>query len=284
VIERLKAGEIKMLVATDVAARGLDIDALELVVNYDVPEDAESYVHRIGRTARAGKAGKAITLACEKFVYGLYYIEKYLGDKIPVMPFDETLLLPDRSSGMRFSHERGGQGRGRDQRQGGRVSGGGTRAGARSGAHAGGPRRDHAPRPAEQRPAARTGPKPAPRPAEPRPRRDDPYALPQEERMRQYKEKYGAPDGAHSPGPQGSRGAPRPGAARPQSQGPHSQGGRPQQGQGSRPEPRSGAQRLPAVPQRVPAATRSAPPATKSVAKQGILGRIKSLFGGKKKE
>jgi len=103
------------------------------VVNYDVPEDAESYVHRIGRTARAGKAGKAITLACERFVYGLYAIEKYLGSKIPVMPFDESLLLADRSSGLRFSRDRGGEGRSRDSRQGARGFGSG-----RSGAYAGG--------------------------------------------------------------------------------------------------------------------------------------------------
>jgi ATP-dependent RNA helicase RhlB len=140
VIERLKAGEIKLLVATDVAARGLDIEALAVVINYDVPEDAESYVHRIGRTARAGKAGKAITLACEKFVYGLYYIEKYLGDKIPVMPFDEKLLLEDRSAGLRFSRDRGGEGRSRDSRQGARGygrSGGGSRVGVKGGATGG---------------------------------------------------------------------------------------------------------------------------------------------------
>ena len=133
VIERLKAGRIRLLVATDVAARGLDIEALQIVVNYDVPEDAESYVHRIGRTARAGKAGKAITLACEKFVYGLYAIEKYLGAKIPVMSFDESLLVEDRSAGLRFSRDRGGEGRSRDSRQGARGYGGG-----RSGAYAGG--------------------------------------------------------------------------------------------------------------------------------------------------
>src|SRR5208337_3082798 len=102
----------------DVAARGLDVEALELVVNYDVPEDAESYVHRIGRTARAGKSGKAITLACEKFVYGLYGIEKFLGAKIPVAPFDEALLLEDKSLGLRFSRDRGGEGRSRDSRRG----------------------------------------------------------------------------------------------------------------------------------------------------------------------
>ncbi|HUW40784.1 MAG TPA: DEAD/DEAH box helicase [Rectinemataceae bacterium] len=106
IIERLKAGKLAVLVATDVAARGLDVEGLDLVVNYDVPEEAESYVHRIGRTARAGKAGKAITLACEKFVYGLPAIEKFIGDKIPTMPFDESLLLTDKSSGMRFGHAR----------------------------------------------------------------------------------------------------------------------------------------------------------------------------------
>ncbi|MBR0063710.1 MAG: membrane protein insertion efficiency factor YidD, partial [Oscillospiraceae bacterium] len=65
------------LVATDVAARGLDIDDVDAVINYDIPEDYENYVHRIGRTARAGKTGKSITLADEEFVYGLEAIEKY---------------------------------------------------------------------------------------------------------------------------------------------------------------------------------------------------------------
>ena len=81
---RLKEGQIRYLVATDVAARGLHIDDLALVVNYDLPEDAENYVHRIGRTARAGKGGLAISLACEQFVYGLAAIEKYIDSKIPV--------------------------------------------------------------------------------------------------------------------------------------------------------------------------------------------------------
>jgi ATP-dependent RNA helicase RhlB len=106
IIERLKAGKLAILVATDVAARGLDVEGLDLVVNYDVPEEAESYVHRIGRTARAGKAGKAVMLACEKFVYGLPAIEKFIGNKIPIMAFDEGLLLTDKSAGMRFGHAR----------------------------------------------------------------------------------------------------------------------------------------------------------------------------------
>ena len=83
VIDDLKAGRIKTLVATDVAARGLDIENLSMVVNYDVPTEAENYVHRIGRTARAGKTGRAITLASEQDVYELPAIERYIGKKIP---------------------------------------------------------------------------------------------------------------------------------------------------------------------------------------------------------
>jgi ATP-dependent RNA helicase RhlB len=104
VINRMKRGELRFLVATDVAARGLQIDDLELVVNYDIPEDFESYVHRIGRTARAGKSGKAVTLACEQFVYGLEAIENYIQMKIPVVwPTEEALpLVEDKSASMRF--------------------------------------------------------------------------------------------------------------------------------------------------------------------------------------
>jgi ATP-dependent RNA helicase RhlB len=104
VIGRMKSGELRFLVATDVAARGLQIDDLELVVNYDIPEDYESYVHRIGRTARAGKSGKAVTLACEQFVYGLEAIEDYIQMKIPVIWPDETTLprVEDKSAKMRF--------------------------------------------------------------------------------------------------------------------------------------------------------------------------------------
>ena len=78
VIEGVKSGEIRFLVATDVAARGLHVDDLDLVINYDIPEDCENYVHRIGRTARAGKSGFAITLACERYVQGLEAIEEYI--------------------------------------------------------------------------------------------------------------------------------------------------------------------------------------------------------------
>ncbi len=84
VINDFKSGKINLLVATDVAARGLHVDDLELVVNYDLPGDCENYVHRIGRTARAGKSGKAVALACEDYIYNLEAIEKFIGMAIPV--------------------------------------------------------------------------------------------------------------------------------------------------------------------------------------------------------
>ncbi len=84
VIERFKNRDLPILVATDVAARGLQIDDLEWVVNFDLPADPESYVHRIGRTARAGKSGRAVSLVCETYVYHLEAIEQYIGQKIIV--------------------------------------------------------------------------------------------------------------------------------------------------------------------------------------------------------
>jgi ATP-dependent RNA helicase RhlB len=110
VIEGIKSGRIKYLVATEVAARGLHIDDLDLVINYDLPAECESYVHRIGRTARAGKSGKAITLACEQYVYGLEAIESYTDMKIPVVWADEAILEKDRSEGMTFRMPKNGKG------------------------------------------------------------------------------------------------------------------------------------------------------------------------------
>ena len=98
-LAKFKNGATKILVATDVAARGLQIDDLPLVVNYDIPEDYENYVHRIGRTARAGKTGKAITLACDEFIYGLEAIENYIKGKIPVCWIDDYSEVKDLSEG-----------------------------------------------------------------------------------------------------------------------------------------------------------------------------------------
>ena len=98
VIDDVKAGKIKTLVATDVAARGLDIESLAMVINYDLPNEAENYVHRIGRTARAGKTGKAITLATEQDVYELPAIERYIGIKIPSEIAMQELYEEDKSA------------------------------------------------------------------------------------------------------------------------------------------------------------------------------------------
>ena len=106
VIEKVKSGVVKFLVATDVAARGLHVNDLEMVVNYDIPEDFENYVHRIGRTARAGKSGKAVTFACEKYVYGLEAIEKYISMKIPVEWPEANMFVVDKSAGMNFYREK----------------------------------------------------------------------------------------------------------------------------------------------------------------------------------
>jgi ATP-dependent RNA helicase RhlB len=98
IIDNIKAGKLRYLVATDVAARGLHIDDLNMVINYDIPEDYENYVHRIGRTARAGKSGLAVTLACEKFVYGLEAIESYIKMKVPVEWAADELYVEDSST------------------------------------------------------------------------------------------------------------------------------------------------------------------------------------------
>jgi ATP-dependent RNA helicase RhlB len=131
VIEGIKTGEIRFLVATDVAARGLHVDDLEIVINYDLPEDCENYVHRIGRTARAGKTGLAVSLACEKYVQALEGIESYISMKIPVESFEESMLVEDASAGIGF----GGGARGRGGRDGGRRDSrdGGPRAHGRDG-------------------------------------------------------------------------------------------------------------------------------------------------------
>lgn len=93
VLKKLEEGLIKILVATDVAARGLDIKNVELVLNYDVPEKEEYYVHRIGRSGRAGKAGHAVTLVGEKDKARLRAIEKYIKqniEKIDIPTLDQV--------------------------------------------------------------------------------------------------------------------------------------------------------------------------------------------------
>jgi len=121
IIEDIKAGKTRFLVATDVAARGLDIEGLAMVVNYDLPNEAENYVHRIGRTARAGKTGKAITFSSEQDVYELPPIERYIGGKIPSETATEALFAADESEGKRvqtdYYEDRGGRGDRRSQKR-----------------------------------------------------------------------------------------------------------------------------------------------------------------------
>ena len=92
-LERFKAGEVQILVATDVAARGLDINELPLVVNLDLPINAEDYVHRIGRTGRAGNTGEAVSLVCADEVEQLAAIEQLIRQVLP--RHDEPEFIPD---------------------------------------------------------------------------------------------------------------------------------------------------------------------------------------------
>ena len=98
VLDSFKRGSLKCLVATDVAARGIDVDDLAMVINYDLPNESENYVHRIGRTARAGKSGKAYTFCSEQDVYNLVPIERYLGHSIPSAVAFEDMMAVDKSS------------------------------------------------------------------------------------------------------------------------------------------------------------------------------------------
>ena len=94
-LKKFKQGEIKTLVATDVAARGLHIDDVDLVINFDLPQDAEDYVHRIGRTARAGASGRAVSLICETYGIHMMDIETYIGEKIESAKDQDDIIVSD---------------------------------------------------------------------------------------------------------------------------------------------------------------------------------------------
>jgi ATP-dependent RNA helicase RhlB len=165
-IRDFHSGELAILIGTDVASRGLHIPDVRYVFNYDMPQDPEDYVHRIGRTARAGAEGDAISLGCEDYVQSLPDIEAYIGRSIPRGAVTEELLadivVPARER-RRFGGTagRGGPGgpRGRDRGdRGGR--GGGER---RDGRRGGGPRDDRrGDRPAERAAAPANAPRTPP--------------------------------------------------------------------------------------------------------------------------
>ncbi|HEU0307134.1 MAG TPA: ATP-dependent RNA helicase RhlB, partial [Lysobacter sp.] len=168
-LKKFQAGQLEILVATDVAARGLHIDGVSHVYNYDLPFDAEDYVHRIGRTARLGAEGDAISFACERYAMSLPDIEAYIEQKLPVAAVEPDLLVAvpraprevpaggdveaEESIGAIFKEareqraadeERRGGGRSRGGRSGGSSSGGRREGGSREGARASGPRRERA--------------------------------------------------------------------------------------------------------------------------------------------
>jgi len=117
ILEQFTAGELDILVATDVAARGLHIPSVSHVFNYDLPDDCEDYVHRIGRTGRAGATGHAISFACEGYVFNLPPIETYIEHALPVSKYDQEALLTDfpkpKPRPRRHKPHNGGQNRGR---------------------------------------------------------------------------------------------------------------------------------------------------------------------------
>jgi ATP-dependent RNA helicase RhlB len=96
-LKEFQTGRLPILVATDVAARGLHIPDVSHVFNYDLPQDAEDYVHRIGRTARVGKDGDAVSFACEDYVYSLPEIEDFIGHKIEVRAVPEKFIVKLKS-------------------------------------------------------------------------------------------------------------------------------------------------------------------------------------------
>ncbi|MFA5698365.1 MAG: helicase-related protein, partial [Sphaerochaeta sp.] len=185
VIGRMKSGKLRFLVATDVAARGLQIDDLEMVVNYDIPEDYESYVHRIGRTARAGKSGKSITLADEEYVLNLEAIEEYIQMKIPVIWPENLPEVEDKSKSYSFRDLVGERGyASKAPRRGRRTAPKGPRPASKRTTQ-----RPRTQKPQTQRPRPSSGPK------QQAPRRSakayaDLSALPLEERLAYYKKEY----------------------------------------------------------------------------------------------
>ncbi|MDG2517435.1 ATP-dependent RNA helicase RhlB [Lysobacter soli] len=176
-LNRFQKGQLEILVATDVAARGLHIDGVSHVYNYDLPFDAEDYVHRIGRTARLGAEGDAISFACERYAMSLPDIEAYIEQKLPVAAVEADLLVaiprPPRevpegaegegeneSIGSIFKEAREQRAADEERRGGGRSRGGkpgggrsegrregGRREGGRAESRDGAPRGERKPRP-----------------------------------------------------------------------------------------------------------------------------------------
>ena len=117
-LKEFQAGQLPVLIGTDVASRGLHVPGVSHVFNYDLPQDPEDYVHRIGRTARAGAAGDAISFGCEDYVVSLPDIEAFIGHKIPVATFDHDALVEASMGRNERSHRPKHQGGGRSSKPG----------------------------------------------------------------------------------------------------------------------------------------------------------------------
>ncbi|XAR63759.1 RNA helicase [Bertholletia excelsa] len=92
-LNKFKAGEFNILVCTDVASRGLDIPSVDMVINYDIPSNSKDYIHRVGRTARAGHSGVAVSIVNQYELEWYIQIEKLIGKKLPKFPAEEEVLL-----------------------------------------------------------------------------------------------------------------------------------------------------------------------------------------------
>lgn len=269
VIEQFKAeNNMNIMVATDVAARGLDIKGVDMVINFELPQDSESYVHRIGRTGRAGSEGHAFSLVSDKDIESLTRIEDYLKHKIEVGFLEDDKIIKefkpfsygDRSYGDRFEGSGGGRGGSRGGDRGPRSSrgprsGGGGRGGER------GDRRPRNDRPGGDRPhgersqgASGSGEQ---RAEGRRDNRDQRGPRDQRDNRQQRNGQGGGSNGSQRQGQNGGR-------SQQQRQGQGQNGQRRPQNQGSRP-PRSQHPRT------------SVPP--KSLG-QKVGGFFKKLFGG----
>lgn len=192
IIEKFKAeNDQNILVATDVAARGLDINGVDLVVNFELPQDAESYVHRIGRTGRAGREGKAFSLVSEKDIDSLGRIEEYTKKKITIGYLEDADIIKEfkrfpseqrASYGDRFDRPKSGHGGGgsdRDRKPRGkfdRQGGGGKGPRPDRGDRHEHPKKDHAHAAGPKDAAAVGGAKPHHKNAGPKPQHAHPHA------------------------------------------------------------------------------------------------------------
>lgn len=136
-LRRFQDGEFKIMVATDVAARGLHIPEVSHIFNYDLPQSGEDYVHRVGRTARAGASGAAVSFACENYAHYLVDIEDYIGHRIDNVPVDQdSLLTPEPPLKRKPKKSRGsGQHRNRHKHGKDKTSAGGKHGGKRHHRH-----------------------------------------------------------------------------------------------------------------------------------------------------